>query len=94
MSIIPKSLLPLEAMYEFKMTFAKYWRKILKPAFIQSLFGDMIMLMLLLSIWHHYLNATIIVTGVFFMWVGLLIVHIVFRCLRGESVKEDYERDE
>lgn len=87
-------MLPLEAMYEFKMTFVRYWRKILKPAFIQSLFGDMILAMLLLSIWHHYLSATNMVTGMFFMWVGFLIVHIVFRCLKGESVKEDYERDE
>ncbi len=84
----------MESMYEFKELFGKYWKKLLKPSLIQSMFGDMIFLMLLLSIYHKYLNASVFLTGCFFMWVAFLIVHIVYRVLRGENPQDDYSKDE
>ena len=87
-------MLPLEELYAFKESFLKYWKKLIKPAFIQSLFGDMIFLVLMLSLWHKMITLVNILSGVFFIWVGFLLAHIVYRCLRGESIYEDYERDD
>jgi hypothetical protein len=87
-------MLPLEELYAFKEAVAKYWKKLMKPSLIQSIFGDMVLLMLLLSVFHRYLSIQNMITGCFFMWVGFLIFHIVYRCLKGESIYEDYEKDE
>jgi len=99
MSLIPKSILPLESMYEFKELFAKYWVKLLKPSLIQSMFGDMVVLMLLLSVFNRYMRppmqgVSIMISACFFMWVGFLIVHIVYRVLFGENPQDYYDKDE
>ena len=71
-----------------KDVFKKYFKLIIWPSLLQSVFGDIIaavvMLLFLKTIWWWIFIV---------MWFCFLVAHVLFRCFFGEDAEYDYKRD-
>lgn len=75
--------------FNFRIVFLKYWRILLKPVILQTVLGSILGSAIMILIWQN-----IEIICFFFIFWGVLIIHIVYRCVFGENIQDVYFKDQ
>lgn len=79
-----KTLIPLESYYDFKEKMRRYSGRLIRPVLIQTFFGCMIF-----AIISVYLFFMLFLPGFIFVFIIVLVLNIVYRCLVDENPNDE-----